>query len=197
MSYWARIASLDYSRSLATPAARRVVLLTGQSSFQSSRLTADQRRLLRVVDAEPVELGFPFHPDFDVDAPEPGIVEAALRNARQFQGSLRPQPVIAQALQPVFANTGERLFVITGSCGLQLLNSAWQFLQRPAGLEVRIVALGPAALRNTLPAATIQGRRDLWSRLLFRGPISAYCDCGHLDYWGSEEVHKLVRDACA
>lgn len=198
MSYLRRLRELDYSRSLATPAASRVVLLTGQSSFRSSRLTNDQLTLLRTVaNATPLELGFPFHPAFDVAEPVPAMVAASVRNALQFMWTLRPQPVFARALQPLITNTRESLYIVTGSCGLQILNSAWPFLERPAALKLQIVAIGPAAWQNRLRVVAIRGRRDPWSRLLYRGPITHSCDCGHLDYWSSPEVHELVRNACA
>ena len=198
MSYLARIDSLDYSRSVASPARHRVALLTGQSSFRSSRLTDDQMTLLRAVpNATPLPLGFPFHPEFDVVAPQPGILAASFRNALQFVWSLRPQRPVARALQPLFTNTSECLTIVTGSCGLQLLNAAWPLLERPPTLQVRIIALGPAGFHHGLEAITIQGRRDFWSRLLYRGPVHAASDCGHLDYWHSTQVHQLVKDACA
>lgn len=198
MSYLSRLAELNYSRSLATPVASRVVLLTGQSSFRSSRLSQDQLQLLRgVANATPLELGFPYHPDFDVEEPSPDLMRASLRNAMQFLWTLQPQPAIGQALQPLFENTSESLFIITGSCGLQLLNSAWPFLKRPKTLRLQVVAIGPAILNSRLQPVVIQGRHDLWSRLLYHGPVTTHCNCGHLDYWKSPEVRRWVKNVCA
>lgn len=197
MNYLARLDQLDYRRSLATPVARRVVLLTGQSSFRSSRLTGDQLQLLRGIDhATPIELGFPFHPDFDRHEEEPGLLAASFRNTRQFLWTFKPQKPVARALQPLFTHTAEALFIITGSCGLQLLNSAWPFLERRPEQRLQVVAIGPASLYDQLRPAAIRGRRDLWSRLLYKGPITAHCDCGHLDYWRSQEVREWVKAAC-
>lgn len=199
MSYFQRLESLDYNRTLAVPTRSRIALLTGQSSFRSSRLTTQQLDFLRdvaPVNAERLQLGFPYHPDFDCDAAEPGIVAASARNTLQYLFSLhsrRYQRIVALALQPLFTNTGESLFIVTGSCGLQLLTQAWPLIEQPQHLNVRVVALGPAGLLPPRAVATIRGHRDLWSRLLYHGPITARCDAGHLDYWNSQQARQLVK----
>jgi hypothetical protein len=189
---------LEQFRFAATPSRRRILLLTGQSSFRSSRLTESQSDLLRALGdqlaAEPLFLGFPFHSALDVPDREPPLTAAALRNTWQYLWSRTDrtfQRTIARALQPWLDATCERLFVLTGSCGLQMLCSAWPEL-RDAG-RLRVVALGPACWRPNLPDLfTIQGRSDYWSRLLYRGPVSSYCAGGHLDYWNSLEVRDLA-----
>jgi hypothetical protein len=203
MSYLSRLHQLDYRRSLAAePAPARVVLLTGQSSFRTSRLSEAQTDFLRMVAppaSEPLFAGFPFHPDFDRDAPEPNLLAASLRNGWQFAWSLWSptfQQTVARALQPLFHSTHESLQIVTGSCGLQLLAGAWPRLTKRENLFVRIVALGPTLLRpytlDTRTVFALQGRRDLLSRWCYRGGIAAYCDAGHLDYWQSAETRRRV-----
>lgn len=205
MGYRTRLATLDYARSLSQAQARsRVVLVTGQSSFLTSRLSSDQRSFLESVSppgAEPLLSGFPFHPDFHIDAPEPPLPAASVRNALQFIWSLsapRFRKTAARALQPLFHNTREALYLITGSCGLQLLAGAWEHLQPSAGLAVTIVALGPAMLRpfalDPSRVRTIQGNGDFWSRALYRGPVTIRCECGHLAYWRSPQVKRLAAE---
>lgn len=202
MSYRTRLAALDESLSLIKPAPSRLILLTGQSSFRSSRLSPAQVDFLNSVappGVEPLPNGFPYHANFDSAAPPPGLLAASIRNAQQLCWSLFSPAYrrsVARVLQTVFRNTGESLYIVTGSCGLQILASAWSMLIVPNSLRLRVVALGPALLRaGALPADRIQalqGRRDLWSRLLYRGRLEARCHSGHMDYWSSPDARKLV-----
>jgi hypothetical protein len=211
MSYRTRLAALDQSLSLVEPAPSRLILLTGQSSFRSSRLSPAQVDFLNAVappGVEPLPNGFPYHANFDCAAPPPGLLAASVRNALQLCWSLFSPAYrrsVAHVLQTVFRNTGESLYIVTGSCGLQILASAWSMLMVPNGLRLRVVALGPALLRaGALPVDRIpalQGRRDFWSRLLYRGRLEARCNSGHMDYWSSpdarELVARLLRDGIA
>ena len=84
MSYARRLASLAPERSLIHQADSRVVILTGQSSFTSSRLNAIQQCFLESVTPpgfEPMLSGFPYHADQLADRPEPSILSASWRNA--------------------------------------------------------------------------------------------------------------------
>lgn len=202
MSYRTRLAALDQSLSLIKPAPSRLILLTGQSSFRSSRLSPEQVDFLSSVApprVEPLQNGFPYHGHFDCPAPPPGLLAASVRNALQVCWSLfspEYRRAVAHVLQTVFRNTSDTLYIITGSCGLQILASAWPMLSVPNGLDVRVVALGPALLHaGALPVdriAALQGRRDFCSRLLYRGRLAAQCDSGHMDYWTSPDTRELV-----
>jgi hypothetical protein len=202
MSYRSRLAALDESLTLVKPAPSRLILLTGQSSFRSSRLTPEQVEFLQAVappGVEPLLNGFPYHADFDRAAPTPGLPAASIRNALQvcwclFSPAYRRS--VARVLQTVIRNTGESLYIVTGSCGLQMLASAWPMLTVPQSLRLRVVALGPALLRaGALPVeriAAVQGRRDPWSRLLYRGRVAGHCHSGHMDYWSDPDARELV-----
>ncbi|HEU0120186.1 MAG TPA: hypothetical protein VFQ91_06645 [Bryobacteraceae bacterium] len=190
---------------LLAPCAARVLLLTGQSSARSSALSPAQSAFLAAVSPPGCTVtysGFPYHTallaDPYDDAP---MVAASLRNARQVQRSMTSssfRTIVAARLAQALAMTRDRLILLTGSCGLELANAAWPLL--PAySAHVQIIALGPTCFGHLrLPSLTVlQGRRDLWSRLLYRGPVHASPDCGHLEYWGSAEVQTLVRSALA
>src|SRR5579883_189944 len=153
MSYRTRLASLDERLSLIEPAPSRLILLTGQSSFQSSRFSPAQAEFLNSVAPPAVELlgnGFPYHANFDCASPPPGLVAASVRNAMQVCWSLFSPAYrrsVAGVLQTVMRNTADSLYIVTGSCGLQILASAWPMLVVPDSLRVRVVAMGPALLR--------------------------------------------------
>jgi hypothetical protein len=140
-----------------------------------------------------LEAGFPFHPEFDHPS-ESALIAASVRNALQYLWSRHSpgyQRLVTKALQPLFDNTSHKLVIITGSCGLQILHSAWPSIVKPANLNVRIIAVGPAG--PPMPEAiTLQGTRDFWSKILYRGPVAVRCNTGHLDYWSSPEVRRIV-----
>ncbi len=201
--YLRRLAALDPHGSLLAPADVRMLLLTGQSSFRSARLAAEQVAFLRAVSPCPdavVEAGFPFHADLLADEREPfDLLVASARNARQVVWSMtssRYQQVVQRTLQQALNATRERLMVVTGSCGLQLLNRAWTSLVVPPRLRVQVVALGPACFAplRLRPAevTVIAGTRDPWSRLFYYGRADLRVACGHLDYWASPEVRARV-----
>ncbi len=196
MGYRTRLRALDYRNSLAATTVRsRVVLLTGQSSFQSSRLMPVQIDFLKAVTppgAEPLLAGFPFHPEFDRAAPDAPLPIAAMRNSLQFIWSMTSasyRRTIADALRPMLRH---KLSIVTGSCGLQMLAAASTTLP----IDARIVALGPAMLRpfqlDMRRVLAVRGRYDGWSSLLYHGPIAVYCDADHLGYWESREVRGIV-----
>jgi hypothetical protein len=126
------------------------------------------------------------------------MVTASVRNSLQVIWSLwHPgyRRVLERVLQQVIDATSERLILITGSCGLQLANAVWPKLQVPSALHVKVIALGPACFGALqLPVTVLQGDRDGWSRLLYRGPVDGRCACGHLDYWTSEQVRERVAE---
>ena len=202
LRYLSRIEALDPQASLLAPAAIRLLLLTGQSSFRSARLEPEQSSFLRAIappGAAIVDLGFPFHPAMLTDARSPGILAASWRNLLQVIWSVaspRYQASVARTLQQALDATESELLLVTGSCGLQIANRAWPRLVVPPGLRTRVVALGPACFgRLRLAPAEItvvQGARDGWSRLFYRGRIDARVPCGHLDAWTSPAVRAQI-----
>ena len=176
----------------------RVLLCTGQSSFKSSALSLEQLSFLET--AAPTEcsvlsMGFPFDSSFDgAGFREVGMVSASWRNARQVYWSMFSpvyREAIARRFQAVIGATSRRLIIVTGSCGLQLVNVAWPKLQIPTELRIDLVALGPACFGELrMPVTVVRGRRDIWSRMLYRGRVDHVCAGGHLDYWGAG---RLVR----
>jgi hypothetical protein len=197
-----RLASLDPARCLLTPAASRILLLTGQSSFRSSVLRPEQFAFLAAVvppGAIPLDAGFPFHADFLAQSSgAPGLLAASWRNALQVFWT-RWDPVfvahVAARLQKAADNTSRRLILITGSCGLHLANAAWPALLLPPRLRIEVVALGPASFGPAhVPATVLQGRRDEWSRLFYSGPVHYRPPCGHLDYWRCPDTIRAVRE---
>jgi hypothetical protein len=193
--------------SLVGPAAHRLVLLTGQSAPSNTALSPQQIAFLHAVAPPGVEIlahGFPFLRSHETDIyREPWLVVAAVNNARQYLAarfSRRFQDKIVVRLDELFAKTEETLLIITGSCGLRLLDAAWPRLTR-GGPPFHVIALGPASDgRLRIPQGnltTVQGARDGWSAMLFHGAIDHRVPGGHLDYWTCDPTIALVRSLLA
>jgi len=199
--YRHRLVTLTGADFLLPPVARRLCLLTGQSCFRSSLLPPDKRDFLAAIAPRGVEIvptGFPWHRQFAIPAPAPSLLSASLRNARQWiwaRRDARYRAALTAILGRLLAQTREQLLLVTGSCGIDLLAAVLPDL--PPGPPIYLVALGPA---GRVPVAdrladwvVLQGRRDGWSRLLWRGPVQGRPDCGHLDYYCNADSIARVR----
>jgi hypothetical protein len=202
MRYLDYLESLDPAGSLLTRRPRRVLLWTGQSSWHHAGLFPDQHAGLNAICGEDALLsGFPFHRDCDQHRPSP-LWLASLRNARQSFWCLsnsRYRRLLAAALGQAILQTSERLTLIATSCGLEMLNRAFAHVTVTSKCQLRIYALGPTCLASlALPRCiVIQGRRDVYSRLLFRGHVEHHVACGHLEYWRDPETLSLLRTLMA
>jgi hypothetical protein len=205
MTYLRRLEQLDTAGSLVRAADARLVLLTGQSSFVSAALSPEQEKFLCQVAPPGYEMlaaGFPFHRAMvPVGHQESSLLAASVRNTAQAAWSFcdaRYRRVLRRILQELVERTHRELAIVTGSCGLQMANAVWPMLEIPAGLRPRVIALGPVCLRPLrLPGARVevlQGERDIWSRIFYRGRVDHYVPCNHLDYWSSGTVRRTVAD---
>lgn len=191
--------------SITTPAADRVVWLSGQSSPDHAALAPGQRRLLAAAEGfDAVPNGYPF-PAQDGPWRPTGLLGASARNARQFLALRRDAgapATVAARLDPLFALTSDRLLVVCGSLGLELLLVGLAGRGPvggvfPHGPRLRVVALGPVSgpVPDDLDAWIVQGRRDLLTRLAHRGPPRWRPHCGHLGYTTHPQVLALVGEA--
>ncbi len=203
--YRLRLAGLSEDGFLLPVASRRLCLLTGQSCLRSSLLPPDKLDFLAAVAPDGVEItrtGFPWHQQFAVPAPSPSLTRASLRNARQWVWA-RCDTVYLAALTAILGvlldRTREKLFLVTGSCGIDLLSAILPDL--PPGPEIHVVALGPAGRSPRLDLLSsllvMQGSRDGWSRYLWRGVVHFRPDCGHLDYYQNAEAIAMTRSFLA
>lgn len=204
-AYRRRLAGLPDDGFLLPVAPRRLCLLTGQSCLRSSLLPPDKRDFLAAVAPDGVEItqtGFPWHRQFAIPAPPPPLLLASLRNAQQWVWARHDATYLA-ALSAILGRlldrTHEKLFLVTGSCGIDLLSAVLPKL--PRGPEIHVAALGPAGRspRTDLLSSLLvmQGRRDGWSRHLWHGVVHAHPDCGHLDYYQSSDAIAMTRSFLA
>jgi hypothetical protein len=186
---------------VTAPTPDRVAWLSGRSSPAHAALSPAETALLAAAERcgfEPVRGGFPYVPGPEW-SPVP-LVTASVRNGRQYL-ALRHDPetaaLVAARLRPVFELTGERLLLVCGSLGLQLLLTALPAMADLPRPRLRVVALGPvaASVPPTLDLWVARGRLDGISALGYRGPVRWRPWCGHLGYRG-EAVAGFVEAAC-
>jgi hypothetical protein len=186
---------------ITTDVPDRVAWISGRSSAAHAALSPPQATLIARVEPygfEPVPVGFPFRPD-EASWTKAGIVRASARNTVQYAALLRHTATRAQVaarLAPLLAHTTDRLLVVCGSLGLQLLQTGLRELPDPA-CRLRIVALGPvcAAPTDGLDLYVAQAPHDVISRVNYRGPVTLRPDVGHLDYALDPDVADLVTRA--
>ncbi|MBL8818122.1 MAG: hypothetical protein JNL58_18995 [Planctomyces sp.] len=182
----------------------KIAVVTGLSDPESCRLTKSQRMLITPPDVDVqsvVRWNFPFTPDPSVRTGEehleqvdPAIplLRASFANSFQFLRSLTfgYQTLASPHWESLLQSTS-RLLLITGSCGLQLINS-WTGLAAYAD-RIRVLALGPVAFSRTMvPTTILQGSRDTLSRLCFRSPEILVTGTGHMDYWEDPQVREIA-----
>lgn len=196
--------SYDPAATLARPGKRLVAWLTGQSSYQSTRLSPAQDAFLHAVAApgwSVLAANFPYN-EAAVRAeyrPVP-LLAASVRNSTQFGaalGSAGFRRACARHLQPLLDATAERLTLLCGSCGLQLFYAALPWLRVPTGLRIRLVGLGPVCLtprqHPQVSVVVVQGRHDWLSRSLCRLPCDHRVAGGHLAYTTLPDLASLVK----
>ena len=179
---------------------RRLAILTGQSDLSQNPLSPDQRRFLAEIappDVDQVLTGFPFADDQGVGAARPSLFAASIANARQYLWSLgdaRYRALAARAVSRLLGATRKDLILVTGSCGLAIVTAALPQRQPNRGVRCTVLALGPVGRPppDWVRFQAVVGRRDFWSRALYRGRVDAVIDAGHLGYWTSREARAIA-----
>lgn len=175
----------------------KVAFLTGLSNPKSCSLHWVYQQFLANLDcpeAWKIYLNFPYIPNGE-DEEKASLWQASVANARQF--ICAPCPRYRTAAQGHLANvvtSADALFLVVGSCGLEILNQAWT--EAIARHKLTIVALGPVARSRPHAACTlIQGTHDPISRLFFKDVDVVIQNVGHMDYVHSPRVFDLVNQS--
>jgi hypothetical protein len=198
-----RFSRYDLADHLAVSAPNCAAWLTGQSSYRHSQLSAGQLDLLNSLTAvgyEAVRGGFPFNGGaMTMPYRREPLAAASVRNGVQYLAARvdrRFRVELTRHLQPLFDQTGRRLVLLCGSCGLELLAAALPRLRLRPRLEVLALALGPV---GRLPAAgglrlhVIRADGDWISRLGCRRAADLRVPGGHLGYLRQREVRAEVQ----
>ncbi|HEY9627839.1 MAG TPA: hypothetical protein V6C84_11100 [Coleofasciculaceae cyanobacterium] len=172
----------------------KVAFLTGLSNPESCSLSRTYQQFmseLRCPEDWKVYLNFPYLPSAE-DEENVSLLDASLSNFRQFLGAKSPSyRESAQRHLTSLCASADALFLVVGSCGLEILNQAWTEAIAPD--RVNVVALGPVARQPPVASCMlIQGTQDYISRLFFRTVDVRLPDVGHMDYVTDRRVFDLV-----
>ncbi len=177
---------------LRTPV--KVAFLTGRSNPFSCKLSSAQQQFLESLDlpdAWKVHWNFPYIPD-KTRHRKPTLLEASLHNGLQFV--LASTPIyrwMAQRHWNALAASAEKVVLITGSCGLQILNCLTG--KQSTNENLRVCSVGPVAWRRPLAShMLIRGAKDRISAMFFRDIDVCVPNDGHLDYFLSNKSRELV-----
>ena len=174
---------------------RKVVLLSGLADPETCALSPVQRRFLDAIDA-PVESkvywNFPYVPSARPRT-DPPLWLASIRNYAQFLRASKPAyRDRARVHWRALLDSTESLVVITGSCGLEILNHCAD--GEGLGRIAHVFALGPVArARPNAPHTIVQGTRDPITKLYFRSGDVALPGVGHMNYLEDSRVLGLIN----
>lgn len=188
--------------SASGPVRPRIVFLTGQSDPERCALSVEQAEMLaaladQATDIDCVPRNFPWHAETAPWRPQP-LWRASLANARQYldarlgrlAGSERARAWLLQA---------PRSLLLTGSCGLALLDTLVRDLADPLRARLRVVSYGAVAARwpRGIEGANLRGRRDWIAAALGPRPAPATrtLACGHMDYLQDPAAREAVLAA--
>lgn len=171
--------------------APRIALLTGRSDPARTGLPPAQAAFLAAVTPPwmiAIADGYPWKNGLPEEAVP--LPLAAWRNTAQWRAARNgtARAAVSARLRVI---AGEPLTIITGSCGLDLLQCGW--VVDSCRL---VIALGPVmADRPSLSGArlvTVIGRGDLLSRSLHRRPPDIRVPCRHMGYWTCPATRQAV-----
>ncbi len=201
-----KLQSIDHeSLSLICESQRRIVLLTGLSSYKQSNLSKIQADFLQAIaphNFDVINSNFPYHQSMlSASSLEAPLMLASIRNLTQyFAAILFPSygKIMSQSLQVLLDRTKMHLVIVTGSCGLALWQRAIPFLKFPENLSIHIFALGPVGLpmRKSININIIRGKYDWISRFLSPGENDKIVSCDHLSYYADRSVREWIRNYC-
>jgi hypothetical protein len=192
-----------YKRMLETPPAHhlkskyKIAFLTGLSNPQSCTLSKIQKQFMAALELPEIYklyLNFPYIPSGGEEREPPW--KASLHNSLQFLTITSLRALIHTHLVHL-ANTTEHLILITGSCGLEILNAGLN--DEVTKKILHVYALGPVAQQNPddsiqYPCTLIQGSSDLISKLFFRNVAIQPSDVNHMNYLESKEVFEFINN---
>ena len=178
----------------------KIAFLTGLSYPNDCALSSVQTQFLKHLqccESWKVYQNFPYILQAKPATPQlmfmPDILTTSISNIKQYYlaSSHRYKTAAKQHLTQL-AMSCEHLFLIVGSCGLEILNHA---LTVEVKQKLRYVfAFGPVA--KALPSSEhmlIQGRQDYISKAFFKNVDCLIPDMGHLGYLENDLVFQRIN----
>lgn len=178
----------------------KLAFLTGLSEPKSCNLSAIQSNFLTRLStpkASKVYLNFPYLSSSLTSREafkEPPLWRASLENSKQFfVASQSNYKTAATRHLEALAASCNKLILLLGSCGLEILNHALSPSVQ-AKLE-HVFVFGPVARRKpVVPYTFIQGSHDLISRFFFKDAHVLVSGVGHMNYLENELVFEAVNE---
>ncbi len=201
--YMQLLERLKVDQTLVKTSPQVAVLLSGQSDFEHSEFSTEQKELLSLLKAEGftvINMGFPYNQDHAyARCSRAPLVVASMRNIQQFFYVLTNEyyrRLIAKHLQPVF-EAADDLVIICQSLGFYMLKAALPFLKLTPGAKITLLALGPVAwgrfLDQRFRLVVIKGRGDWVSRIFDRQMVDYWISCQHMNYCQNKQTQEIVR----
>lgn len=182
------------------PSPNKVAIITGLSDPRHCQLSIPQRQLLESLQLPEewiVWRNFPFVETSAAPQPIP-LLRASLANGSQFLFSRwRAYRRAAQPHWQALLDSTDDLYLITGSCGLQLAH--FGLVDSKLTANVKIIALGPVALTSVslakvpVPVVTLRGDRDYLSKFFYRNVDHTIAKASHMDYWYNTDTMERIQ----
>jgi hypothetical protein len=170
----------------------KVAFLTGLSNPRSCALSNIQKHFLtslEVPEHYKLYLNFPYLPSTGEEN-EP-LWKASLHNTHQFFSIALHRTAARHHLENLASST-DALILITGSCGLEILNIA--LTSEVAKKLNHVYALGPVAWQQPVyPRTLLQGSSDYLSKSFFRNADRYLDDIHHMNYLESDSIFKFIN----
>lgn len=173
---------------------QKLVFLSGLSDPHTCALSQTQQQFLAQLEAKnKVRQNFPYLPEFDKKHPSPNLLAASLANTKQYLLARSAEFRLAATEHwDALAGSCEELFVITLSCGLEIVNSCLIDGIRPRRLM--LIALGPVARRRPdVPHRLLAGTSDFIARAFFTRVDIWLPHVGHMNYLQQPEIVDLMN----
>jgi len=196
--------NLNPSDSLAIPYSKSIAfILTGQSSYDHSELTREQRSLLTIFTRfgiKTLETNFPYNNKHILQkVKRPRLILASIKNSGQFFYSVFDSQygsLIYKHLSPCLYKR-KKVFVVAGSLGLQMLAKSLTYFDTKTLKSITVFALGPVTTTqitasHSIEMITIKGKQDYISKTFDKTPADYLVRCGHMDYYQNEEVKRII-----
>jgi hypothetical protein len=171
--------------------------ITGHSVRGCTGLSADQFDFLRrseLPDEQWLPCNFPYHETFPFRSPN--LIRASLNNSCHYYFSRFSGFRDRHRDQVIGIFSGyEKVILLAGSCGLELLNN----LELPDDIRSRLHVFSYGAVSRELPDTAshlmVRGSQDFISRIFHRHADHCYAS-SHMGYLRSPETMRLFNSFC-
>ena len=174
----------------------KIAFLTGLSNPWSCELSAVQQTFmaaLRFPEGWKVCRNFPWIAAGNPATATP-LWRASFHNGWQFLAASTPlYRRVAQPHWDALLRSADHVFIIAGSCGLQIINCLLAG-SPPKKTRIDVLGFGPVAWRRPrVRYRLVQNEGDAVSRCFFRKSEALLAGTGHMNYLDDERLTRIVE----